>query len=81
MADHHHARVVVSTERPVDDMNGLLYDGVLNVLLDPDKESLASAVVRTLQENSIDVQVGDMLFFPLAASGHRMARVTGRAAR
>lgn len=61
------AYVFVFTERRGP---GLLHEGSL-IVQPGDDESLSDAVVRTLCADGVDIQTGDILVFPRAASGHR----------
>jgi hypothetical protein len=64
------SRVIVLTERGG---TGVLFDGVIGSSVGD--ESLADAVLRALRKKDIDVQAGDVLFFPDAHAGHRTVAV------
>lgn len=53
--------------------SGLLFNDHLTV--EVSNSSLATSVIRKLRERLIDIQDGDILFFPNAADGYRFTRV------
>lgn len=72
---HSKYQVVVLSEnaRP----SGLLFSGSVTVDV-KDNESLADAVLRHLRSTiSIDINNGDIMFFPTAEPNHRYGTVVG----
>lgn len=69
------SRVLVLSNRDVP--SGVLYDADMFFAHVSGDETLAEVVLRTLREEGIDIQDGDVMFFPDAHHEHRLCRVSG----
>lgn len=69
------SRVIVLSNRDVP--SGVLYDADMFLIHVSGDETLAEVVLRTLREEGIDIQDGDVMFFPDAHYEHRLCRVAG----
>lgn len=72
------ARVIIMTKRDVP--SGVLYDSDMFIGEVDGNETLVEVVLRVLREEGIDIQDGDVMFFPEAHHEHRLAKVSGEGA-
>ncbi len=70
------ARVIILSTR-ADTRSGVLYEADMFLGAVDGEESLAECVLRTVREFGIDIQDGDVMFFPDAHPDHRLVEVSG----